>query len=95
MWTAVSLADGSTLRFEDGVTGAGLGWWVHDDPSHPWVGMGGAASGVVRHYVNEGLTIAVLTNLQGAEPEAIASGIAEIYLRSAAMNEGNGALESR
>jgi CubicO group peptidase (beta-lactamase class C family)/pimeloyl-ACP methyl ester carboxylesterase len=81
MWTAVPLADGSTFRFEDGVTGAGLGWWVHDDPSHPWVGMGGAASGVVRHYLDEGLTIAVLTNLQGAEPDALASAIAEIYLR--------------
>ena len=81
MWTALPLADGSTFRFEDGVTGSGLGWWVHDDPTHPWVGMGGAASGVVRHHVNEGLTIAVLTNLQGAMPEALASRIAEIYLR--------------
>jgi CubicO group peptidase (beta-lactamase class C family) len=95
MWTAVSLADGTTFRFEDGVTGSGLGLRVHDDSTHPWVGMGGGASGVVRHYVNEGLTIAVLTNLQGAEPEAIASGIAEIYLRTAAMNERKGGLEPR
>jgi CubicO group peptidase (beta-lactamase class C family)/D-aminopeptidase/pimeloyl-ACP methyl ester carboxylesterase len=81
MWTPARLSDGSVFRFEDGSTGAGLGWWVHDDPANYWAGMGGAASGALRHYIDERLTVVVLTNLQGSAPEEIVEQIAESYLR--------------
>lgn len=49
-----------------------------DGPAQPWVGMGGGNAGVLRHYINDRLTIVVLTNLMGAEPEGLAGRVAEI-----------------
>ena len=80
MWTAVELSDGNIFRFEDSTEGSGLGWWVNDNPEQPYVWMGGGSSGILRHYIDENLTIVVLTNLMGSEPEKIADDVAAIYL---------------
>lgn len=40
--------------------------------------MGDGNAGVLRRYINDRLTIVVLTNLMGAEPEVLAGRVAEI-----------------
>lgn len=78
MWTAVKLADGSVFRF-GGTAGMGLGWMVDDDPSGKVVGMDGGAAASLRVIPSRKLTVAVLTNLQGAGPDELAQGIAGYF----------------
>ena len=78
MWTAVTLADGTIFRF-GGTSGSGLGWGVDDDPAGKSASMvGGAASGL-SVYPSRKLTVAVLTNLQGAWPDQLLKGVAELF----------------
>lgn len=78
MWTAVALADGSVFRF-GGTAGMGLGWMVDDDPAGRVVGMEGGAAASLRVFPDRKLTVAVLTNLQGAGPEQLALGVAALF----------------
>lgn len=78
MWSAVRLADGSEFRFR-GTAGMGLGWMVDDDPSGKVVGMDGGAAASLRVFPTRGLTVAVLTNLQGAGPDELARGLAGYF----------------
>ena len=78
MWTAVTLADGKVFRF-GGTSGMGLGWGVDDDPAGKSATMvGGAASGL-SVYPSRKLSVAVLTNLQGAGPDQLLKGVAEFF----------------
>ena len=79
MWTATRLGDGSTFRM-DGTLGAGLGWLVDDRPGHRSAGAIGGGSVAFRHFIDDRLTVVVLTNLQGAGPDGLVSGIAAIYV---------------
>lgn len=78
LWTAVQLADGKTFRF-GGTAGFGLGWQVDDDPAGKWVGMEGGATAAFRVYPARRLSVAVLTNLQGAEPGELVQGVAGFF----------------
>lgn len=78
MWTAIALADGSTFRF-GGTAGMGLGWMVDDDPAGKVVGMDGGATASLRVFPTRGLTVAVLTNLQGAGPDELARKVAGYF----------------
>ena len=69
MWTAVALNDGTTFRLE-GTLGMGLGWMVDDKEHHRAVGGSGGSSVAFRHFVDDKLTVVVLTNLQGHDPDA-------------------------
>lgn len=71
LWTAVRLQDGSVFRF-GGQTGFALGWQVDDTPGERWAGMEGGASSALRIFPDRNLTVAVLTNLQGAGPGELA-----------------------
>jgi CubicO group peptidase (beta-lactamase class C family) len=77
MWGNAQLADGSVARM--GPYGVALGW-LTDDRAGRSVWMGGAESGAVRYFVDEDLTVAVLTNLMGAGPYALVDGAAKAYL---------------
>jgi CubicO group peptidase (beta-lactamase class C family) len=79
LWTAVPLADGRPFRME-GQLGVGLGWLVDDTPGRRFVGGTGGSSVAYHHYPASGLTVAVLTNLQGIDPDALVDGIAALYL---------------
>lgn len=79
LWTAVRLADGTVFRF-GGQSGFGLGWQVDDTPGARWVGMEGGASTALRVFPGQGLSVAVLTNFQGAGPGELASGVARFWL---------------
>ena len=78
MWTAVSLADDRPFRFS-GTAGMGLGWMVDDDPAGRSAWMDGGATASLRVFPGRGLTVAVLTNLQGAGPAELARGIAAFF----------------
>jgi parallel beta-helix repeat protein len=80
MWTISSLDDGSPARM--GPWGLGLGWLVDDRSAHPSVTMMGAGSSAFKHFVDDDLTVVVLTNLQGADPWGLVDGVANVYLRS-------------
>jgi CubicO group peptidase (beta-lactamase class C family) len=78
MWTSIPLADGKVFRF-GGTAGMGLGWQVDDDPAGKVATMtGGAASGL-SVYLKPGLSVAVLTNLQGSGPEQLLKGVADYF----------------
>ena len=79
LWTAVALADGKTFRM-DGQLGVGLGWLVDDTPGRRFVGGTGGSSVAYHHYPESGLTVVVLTNLQGVDPDALVDGVAALYL---------------
>jgi proline iminopeptidase len=77
MWGGAQLADGSAARM--GPFGVALGW-LTDDRAGRSVWMGGAESGAVRYFIDEDLTVAVLTNLMGAGPYGLVDGVAEACL---------------
>jgi hypothetical protein len=80
MWTSASLNDGSPARL--GPWGLGLGWLVDDRSARPSVTMMGAGSSAFKHFVDDDLTVVVLTNLQGADPWGLVDGVANMYLHS-------------
>jgi CubicO group peptidase (beta-lactamase class C family) len=79
MWTVAPLRDGKPNSGH-----YGYGWFVESDHGHRLIEHGGAWQGFETHiarYVDDGLTVVVLTNLAGAKPGRIAHGVANIYLK--------------
>jgi CubicO group peptidase (beta-lactamase class C family) len=79
MWTAVKLNDGSTFRMEK-TLGVGLGWLVDDIPGHRAVGGTGGSTVAFRHYRDDKVTVVVMTNLQGIDPDSMVDSIAALYI---------------
>jgi CubicO group peptidase (beta-lactamase class C family) len=78
MWTGITLSDGKIFRF-GGTSGMGLGWAVDDDVAGKVVGMVGGAAASLAIVPARKLTVAVLTNLQGAGPEQLSRGVAGFF----------------
>ncbi len=79
MWTIAPLRDGKPNSGH-----YGYAWFVETDHGHRLIEHGGAWQGFETHisrYVDDGLSVVVLTNLQGAKPDRIAQGVAKIYLQ--------------
>ena len=75
MWTPVRLNSGKTQPY-------GFGWSIAQVKGHQLIEHGGAWQGFTSHisrYVDDKLTVIVLTNLAGADPGGIAHGIAGLY----------------
>jgi CubicO group peptidase (beta-lactamase class C family) len=75
MWTPVKLVNGRTQAY-------GFGWAFGDVNGHRLIEHGGAWQGFTTHiarYVDDKLTVIVLTNLAGARPDTIAHGVAGLY----------------
>jgi CubicO group peptidase (beta-lactamase class C family) len=75
MWTPVKLNSGKTHDY-------GFGWFLNAANGHRLIEHGGAWQGfttAIARYVDDKLTVIVLTNRAGANPEAIAHGIAGLY----------------
>jgi CubicO group peptidase (beta-lactamase class C family) len=75
MWTPVKLNSGKTQAY-------GFGWSFSEINGHKIIEHGGAWQGFttfIARYVNDKLSVIVLTNLAGADPGKIAHGIAGIY----------------
>ena len=81
MWTAVKLNNGSTYPY-------GFAWDVTSVNGHRLLEHGGAWQGFTTHvarYVDDKLSVIVLTNLAGANPEYLAHGVAGLYLPAVAL----------
>lgn|SRR5262245_16603801 len=76
MWTPVKFNNGQSHPY-------GLGWFLSPVKGHKRVSHGGTLSGFrseFARFVDDGLTIIVLTNCGSANPESIALGVAAFYL---------------
>lgn len=74
MWTPVKLSSGKTQQY-------GFGWGFGEVRGHRIIEHGGAWQGFTSHiarYVDDKLTVIVLANRAGANPGAVAHGIAGI-----------------
>ena len=77
MWTVATLRNGTPNSGH-----YGYGWFVGDKKGHHVVEHEGQWQGFetqISRYVDDGLTVVVLTNLAESKPERIADGVAEIY----------------
>jgi CubicO group peptidase (beta-lactamase class C family) len=75
MWTPIKLNSGKTQNY-------GFGWAVSDVNGHKLIEHGGAWQGFttfIARYVDDQLTVIVLTNLAGANPGRIAHQVAGLY----------------
>jgi CubicO group peptidase (beta-lactamase class C family) len=78
MWTPVKLNNGQPNSGH-----YGFGWEITNPYGHRLIAHQGSWQGFetqISRYVDDKLTVVVLTNLGGANPEKIASGVAQIYL---------------
>jgi CubicO group peptidase (beta-lactamase class C family) len=78
MWTVATLRDGRPNSGQ-----YGYGWFVKNKKGHRVVEHEGQWQGYeteICRYIDDGLTVVVLTNLGDASPEPIADGVARIYL---------------
>jgi CubicO group peptidase (beta-lactamase class C family) len=78
MWTPFNLNDG---KLNSGHYG--FGWRIADVHGHRVIGHAGAWQGFetqISRYVDDKLTVVVLSNLAGADPGKIADHVAEFYL---------------
>ena len=78
MWTPFLLNNG-----RPNPEGYGFGWFVHDRGSHRRIEHEGAWQGFsvnISRYLDDGLTIVVLTNLEGSHPDDITHGVAGILV---------------
>jgi CubicO group peptidase (beta-lactamase class C family) len=78
MWTVTSLNSGAPNSGH-----YGLGWFVESRAGHRVVEHEGQWQGFetqISRYLDDGLTVVVLTNLGSAEPQRIADHVAAIYL---------------
>jgi len=76
MWTPVKLNDGKT-------EGYGFGWQLDDVRGHKLVNHGGSLPGFRAQYarfVNDKVTVVVLTNGDNANAFSIARGVANLYI---------------
>ena len=80
LWRPVTLADGSVFRLDGRVLGYALGWSTADRPGHRAVWASGGNTVALHRYLDDRLTVIVLTNCQGAEPNAVAEGVAGFYV---------------
>jgi CubicO group peptidase (beta-lactamase class C family) len=82
MWTPVKLKDGSPNKGADG-SAYGFGWFVGNQKGHRVIGHDGAWQGfqtTINRYVDDRLTVVVLTNLAEGKPWEIAQRVADMYL---------------
>ena len=78
MWTVVKLKDGKPNKGN-----YGFGWFVETRDGHRCVHHDGSWQGfetAIDRYVDDQLTVIVLTNLAGAKPGEITRHVAEMYL---------------
>ncbi len=76
MWTPVKLNSGATHPY-------GFGWELDAVNGHKRVQHGGSLPGfraAIARYVNDKVTVIVLTNADSANPNAIALGVAEAFI---------------
>lgn len=79
MWTPVKLSDGKPNK-----DGYGFGWFIGKVGGHTVIEHAGAWQGFttnISRYVDDKLSIVVLTNLAGAEPSDLTHHVAGLYVK--------------
>lgn len=74
-WTPVTLANGTTFPY-------GFGWDIEEQRGYRLIEHGGSWQGfraAIARYVDQGLSVVVLSNLAQAEPETMAHEIAGLF----------------
>lgn len=79
MWRPVRLNDGKVFRL-DKTVGYGLGWLVDERPGHRAAGHSGGDAVAYVRFIDDRLSVAVLTNCQGADPDSLVFGVAALYI---------------
>ena len=82
MWTPVRLNNGSFDGFGGILNGYALGWPVVVRQSHPAVAPLGGGRASLFIYPQDNISIIVLTNLTGCNPESLVEGVAKFYIPS-------------
>ncbi len=80
LWNPVTLNDGSVFRLDGKLLGYALGWSTADRPEHRAVWASGGNTVAFHRYLDDRLSVIVLTNCQGANPNALAEGVAGFYV---------------
>ena len=76
MWTPSTLPDGSSTSY-------GFGWWIDDVHGHRRIRHGGTNPGFAAEYsrfVDERLSVIVLTNGGCARPDSMAMDVADFFI---------------
>jgi CubicO group peptidase (beta-lactamase class C family) len=84
MWTVASLRNGQPNSGH-----YGYGWFIEVQDGHRLIEHEGAWQGFetqISRYVDDQLTVVVLTNLDEAKPDVIAHGVARFYLQNGAQH---------
>lgn len=84
MWSVATLKDGKPNSGD-----YGIGWFIRSKDGRRVIEHEGQWQGFetqISRYVDDGLTVVVLTNLADAKPEQIAHGVAAIYLSKSAAH---------
>jgi CubicO group peptidase (beta-lactamase class C family) len=87
MWAPVKLKDGKTYPY-------GFGWFLNEANGHRLIEHDGAWQGFtmnISRYVDDGLTVIVMTNLDEdhCKPDRIAHGVAGLYVETLKGKEKN------
>jgi CubicO group peptidase (beta-lactamase class C family) len=88
LWTSAVLNDGATGGMSALLNGSALGWPVTTRAEHPAAGPIGGMRSTFFVYPKDDLSVVILTNLQGANPENFADEVAAYYIPE--MHESNG-----
>lgn len=88
LWTPARLPNGQVGGFNELTNGYALGWPTVTRDEHPAVAPVGGGRSALFVYPNDNLSIVVLTNLQGANPEWFIDEIAGYYMPE--MHKANG-----
>ena len=75
MWTPVQLNDGKSYPY-------GFGWMINSNRQKRLVHHSGGMPGFNAHFarfVDDGLTVIILLNLDDADPDSIVLGVGNLY----------------
>lgn len=90
MWTPGVLNNGKQRGFSQLMNGYALGWPTISRPEHRAVTPTGGGRSAMFHYPEDDLTIVVLTNLMGANPDMFVDEIAGFYIHDMKATTGFG-----
>ncbi|MYN24879.1 serine hydrolase domain-containing protein [Duganella levis] len=88
LWSTVVLNDGKTGGMNAMLNGSALGWPVTTRAEHPAAGPIGGMRSTFFVYPKDDMSVVLLTNLQGANPENFADEVAAYYIPE--MHASNG-----
>jgi CubicO group peptidase (beta-lactamase class C family) len=87
MWTTAKLKNGRVFRFKGSTVGWGNGWMIDDAPHHRAVFHTGGDASAYARFLDDKLSVIILTNCQGVEPDALLPGVAALYVPALAGAE--------